>query len=143
MNLISDQDKLLYSSAIDDLHNTFSRECVFYKTSERVIISSLEEFNFFYEQNQPANSGQYFEVTGVFDVRIKWKDPAEAEGFHDFPERIDQATCRLKITPEAFAFLSGVDHFIVDGHKCNMTSSKRPHGLFDIQYYTIYLTETT
>jgi len=145
MNLITPLQKTYYQAAIDDLHDTFARNVVFWKDPDRILVAEEANFNYFYRgDNQPSVQETVTPVSGVFPVRIRWGNPntfdAPAESL-PIKAEVDNTLCRLKMKPDAFAFINGYQRIDVDGRACDLQGFSQPHGLIDVQYITVFVKE--
>jgi hypothetical protein len=142
MNLLPDADQLLYDDVFNDIHDTFSRKIIVYKTPERIIISTNSNYNFIYTNNQDGLEVQYIPVSGTLDARIKWLDPSDLKGQKDIKEEIHGNIVRLKIKKEDIGWFDDWKRVEVDGRPVQFFGTAQPHGLFDPNFYTIYLEES-
>jgi hypothetical protein len=137
-SLISDSDKLEYSSVFGDIHDTFSREVVVFKQDERVDIVTNDEFLAAYSfDDQSAVTYSSAPVSGIFKMRIKWLD-AKDEDAKFLDSDNPSSVVRLKMTREACHFIMPSQSIYVDGEDCEVIGSPKMHGLFAIDYYTVY-----
>lgn len=138
-SLISDAEKASWSAEFADLHDTFGRDVVIYKQPDRVDVVTNNDFIYAYRGSQQGSNFQFdtVPVSGTFKMRIKWINASKEE---DFPTdlHLPGQICRLKMTPEAYNFLSGFQSFYVDGVSCETVGSPQRHGLFDVDFYTLY-----
>lgn len=142
MNLLPDADQLLYDDVFNDIHDTFSRKIVVYKTPERVVISTNPNYNFIYTDAQEGMNVQYIPVSGVIDVRIKWLDPSDLKGQKDIKEEVHGNIVRLKVKKEDIYWFDDWKRVEIDGRTVQYFGTTQPHGLFDPNFYTIYLEES-
>lgn len=142
MNYLNKQQKVAYSKAFYDLHDTFSRNIVVFKHPNATLISSQPEYNFLYSQ-QTNTEIQYTPVSGVFPARIKWMNASEVNDSKEIRPTILGNFCRLKVKADALAFISGArgQRIEVDGRLVNWIGSSEPHGLFAPDFYNLYLRE--
>jgi hypothetical protein len=141
-SLITDEQKLAYGNVFNDMHDTFSRKIIVFKTPLRTVISTDINYNFLYGNNQDALKVEYTPVSGIFDARIKWFDPQVLQGYKEIKEEIHGNVCRLKIKKDARDFLDGSERVEIDGKYVQFFGSTQPHGLFDIDFYTMYFEES-
>ena len=142
-SLISQAQKAAFSSVFEDIHSTFERNIWIYRQANRVSISTSQEFNFAY-RDSPQFQGFDFStsvVSGIFGARIRWNDPAKEQNWKEIDPKIPGNICRLKLRPESLPFVSGASSIWVDGKPCEIIGNIRPHGLIDIQFYTIFVRE--
>lgn len=138
-SFLSAVEKAEMSQQFDNLHDTFSRNVVIYKESKKVNIFTNEDYISIYRNiNQGDNfTFSYEAISGIFSMRIKWLKPDEEK---NMPIEVDtpNQVCRLKMKKDAFDFLSGHQSVFVDGISCELIAGYRPHGLFDVDFYTLY-----
>lgn len=141
-SLLSATEKQQLGSVFNDIHDTFARDIVIIKNEQRVIITENVNYNYFYSDNQSIEDVEYIPVSGIFKGRIKWMD-IENKNVVSRNENFQPSTfsnyCRIKIDPSGYNFMTGCKEVWVDNIKCDWEGQIRPHGLFDIQYYTIYV----
>ena len=140
-SLVSDSEKLLLSSEFNDLHDTFSRLVTVYKTPERVVISTDSNYNFLYN-DQEAIEVAYVPVSGQFDCRIEWQDPSKMMGWPEIREEIRGNLCRVKAKIEFVDFISDAEKIEIDGRPVQSMGVSSPHGLFNIDFYTLFFKES-
>jgi hypothetical protein len=142
MNYFNPQQKIAYSKAFYDIHDTFSRDIVVFKHPNATLISSEPTFNFLYSQ-QTDDSVMYTPVSGIFPARIKWEHAYKINDARDIRPTIFGNYCRLKVKADALAFISGSrgQRIEVDGRTVNWIGSSEVHGLFNRDFYHIYLRE--
>lgn len=146
MNLFSDEQKLSYSAAFNDIHDSFGRNVVVVKEPKKVIIQVQDQsHNYFYDRSsQTSTEEQLIPVSGVFKMRIMWQDPSK-ELFggptNEVRPKIHDNTCRLKMKKDAFDFIDGYKEFLIDGRNCEWVGFSKPHGIISIDFYTILVKE--
>ena len=140
-SLVSDSEKLLLSSEFNDLHDTFSRLVTVYKTPERVVISTDSNYNFLYN-DQEAIEVSYVPISGQFDCRIEWQDPSKLMGWPEIREEIRGNLCRVKAKRAFVDFISDAEKIEIDGRPVQSMGVNRPHGLFNIDFYTLFFKES-
>ena len=117
MKLISDSEKEMYSSVMDDLHDTFKKTCVWLKEGQVLSIATDGNFNFVYGDNQVGVTSVLQQTTGSFDARIFYYDPMVRSKEFPIPEvplATDKLYVRLKVDPEAKAILENVKEVRID-----------------------------
>lgn len=142
MNLLTDEQKAIYGRAIMDLHDTFARKIMVYKTPERTVLSTTPSYNFIYNDQQEGENVTYVPVSGEIDVRIKWLSPQELKGLADIKEEIHGNIVRIKIKKEDMHWIEDWKHIEIDGRAVQFFGTSKPHGLFTVDYYTVYLEES-
>jgi hypothetical protein len=139
-SLLTTAEKTTYGSVFNDIHDTFSREIRFWKTPKRVVLSTDTEYNFLYDDQESISYNTIVE-SGVFNGRILWGDPSKAFMNPNFREEISENTCRVKVRSDSMHVFNSVEQIEIDGKNVQKINSERPHGLFEIDYYTIYFKE--
>jgi hypothetical protein len=148
MNFFSEAQKSEYSSVFDSIHESFGRNVLVVKEPKKVVIQELDEnFNYFYNaSSQKKSVSEILEpVSGVFKMRIQWQDPKpEAQGFEvsEIRPKIHANTCRLKMKKDAIDFIDGCKNIVVDGKNCEQVGFYKPHGIINVDFYTIFIRET-
>lgn len=140
-SLVDDNSKLMYASLLNDIHDTFARPVIVWKTPERTIISSDTSYNFLYN-DQESLDVNYQPVSGIFDCRIKWGDASELGGLNDIKEEIRGNICRVKAKKEMLDFIADAERIEIDGRVVQQFGTSRPIGLFDVYFYVIYFKES-
>ena len=140
-SLISDAEKLLLGNEFNDLHDTFSRPVTVYKTPERVVISTDSNYNFLYN-DQEAIEVTYVPISGQFDCRIEWQDPSKLMGWPEIREEIRGNICRIKAKKDFVDFISDAEKIEIDERPVQSMGTSKPHGLFNIDFYTLFFKES-
>lgn len=130
-----------YSNPFNNLHDTFSRKVVAWKTPERVVISSDTNYNFLYNE-QESIEVNYVPVSGVFDCRIQWQDPSKTMGWPEIKEEVRGNICRIKAKKDFVDFISDTEKIEIDKRPVQSIGSSKPHGLFEIDFYTLFFKES-
>lgn len=140
-SLVTEDQKLSYGDVFNDIHDTFARPIIIYKIPKKVIISSDLDYNFAYH-DQEALKADYIPVSGVFMARISWQDPSALNGYKEIKEEVHGNIVKLKVKKDVFDFLDNAEHVEIDGRAVQFFGSSRPHGLFGIDFYTIFYEES-
>ncbi len=142
MNLVPEAERNIYRAAIDDMHATFSRDITVWRRSAVTISPDDENFDAFSDRI-PTNR-QYVSESRVFKARIKYIDKQDKEFdliAGSFKTDIVQEfqLLRIKVNNEANNYIKDCEKITVDNYDYMILTVPRPHGLFDIDYFTIYL----
>lgn len=140
-SLISDEDKLALGNVFNEIHDTFARPVIAWKTPERVVVSSDTNYNFLYNE-QESIEVNYVPVSGVFDCRIQWQDPSKTMGWPEIKEEVRGNICRIKAKKDFVDFISDAEKIEIDGRPVQAVGSSKPHGLFVIDFYTLFFKES-
>lgn len=142
-SLLSESEKSELSLVFNDLHDTFARDIIIIKEAQRVIVTENPDYNFAYGGDQFLTNVEFTPVSGVFKGRIKWMDIEDRNNLQtnpNFKPSTFSNYCRIKLEPSGYNFIgTGVKEFWVDNVKCDWEGQRRPHGLFDIQFQTIFV----
>jgi hypothetical protein len=138
---LTDKQKAGYSKAFQKLHDTFARPVKVWKTPERVVISSDVNYNFLYNE-QESIEVSYTPISGIFDCRIQWQDPSRTMGWPEIREEIRGNICRIKARKDFVGFISDAERIEIDGRPVQPMGTNRPHGLFNVDFYTLFFKES-
>ncbi len=141
-SLIPPDAKAIYSQVLADVHDTFKRPFYVYRTAQQVIISTSADYNYLYGADQIVSDVSYTPVSGVFEGRIWWRDPSKFSEYKDLQPNLKGNVCRVKMTQDAWEFISGCENVVIDGRPTNLKGTSRPHGLFSGDYLTAFFEET-
>lgn len=140
-SLLFDEEKEEYSDVFGDLHDTFARKVTVWKTPERVVISTNSNYNFLYNE-QESIEVTYVPISGSFDCRIQWQDPSKMRGWPEIREEVRANICRIKARKDFVDFIDDAEKIEIDGKVVQSMGTNRPHGLFNIDFYTLYFMES-
>lgn len=142
-SLVSDAEKASWSSEFTNIHDTFARPVTMYKVANRVNIATTDEFQSIYRASVQGPNFDFATqpVEGIFDVRVKWLDPFKEANWSEISPKLAGNICRLKIKEDALEFLRDAQPVYVDGRACEIVGVTKPHGLFNIDFYTVFLRE--
>lgn len=140
-SLVSEINKLAYANEFNNIHDTFARPVTVWRTPERVVISSNPSYNFLYN-DQESIEVTYVPISGVFNCRIQWQDPSKTMGWPEIREEVRGNICRIKAKKDFVDFIDGAEKIEIDGRPVNAMGTNRPHGLFNIDFYTLFFKET-
>jgi hypothetical protein len=147
-SFISDADKLSMGNEFYNVHATFGRPIVIFKTAEETVVSTNPEHNFLFN-NSPTNDITVPIVqSGVFLARIlygkkealnSFSTPTNQGASEQIGIQLKEGEVRIKLDPTGAAFLEGCERVTFDGTIFRVTTNKRPHGLFKVDFETFYL----
>lgn len=141
---LTDSAKTQAGDEFNNLHATFARPITIFKTAQQVVISTNPAHNFLFQDAPMNDIVQNVIQSGVFPARIlygKREDLTQFAGANNQQPviRLKEGEARIKLDPTGAAFLQGVDRVTFDNTIFDLTTSQRPHGLFDPNFYTFYL----
>jgi hypothetical protein len=140
-SLVSNAEKLSWANEFNNIHDTFARPVTVWKTPERVVVSSDPNYNFLYNE-QESIEVTYIPVSGKFDCRIQWQDPSKMGGWPEIREEVRGNICRIKAKKDFVDFISDAEKIEIDGRPVQALGTNRPHGLFNIDFYTLFFKES-
>jgi len=144
-NLISASERTALNAVIDDVHETFAREITVFKEASQIVIITDPSFNPLYNTAGQTTSYVNTPVYKTFKARILYQDDFKkqywSEGQLNNQIKLEAVvgSVRIKIRAEDYDYIKDGRRFDVDGKRYVLNSTFRPHGLFDNQYYTLYL----
>ena len=138
---LTEKQKAAYAKPFQKLHDTFARPVTVWKTPERVVISTNPNYNFLYNE-QESIEVSYIPISGTFDCRIQWQDPSTTMGWPEIREEIRGNICRIKAKKDFVTFIDNAERIEIDGRPVQAMGTNRPHGLFNIDFYTLFFKET-
>jgi hypothetical protein len=144
-SLLTAAEKSALNAVIADVHETFAREITVYKDASKVVIITDPNFNPLYNTAGQTTSVINTPVYKTFKARILYEDDFKkqywSEGQLNTQIKLEAVvgSVRLKITAEDYEYIKDARRVDLDGKRFVLNSSFRGHGLFDSQYYTLYL----
>ena len=144
-NLISASERTALNAVIDDVHETFAREITVFKEASQIVIITDPNFNPLYNTAGQTTSYVNTPVYKTFKVRIFYNDDVSKKYWSEsglasqIKLEVVVGSVRIKMRAEDYDYIKDARRFDLDGKRFVLNSSFRPHGLFDNQYYTLYL----
>ena len=144
-NLISASERVALNATMEDIHETFAREITVFKEASQIVIITDPNFNQLYNTAGQTTSYVNTPVYKTFKVRIQYNDDigkkywSESGLASQIKLEAVVGSVRIKIRAEDYEYIKDGRRFDVDGKRFVLNSTFRPHGLFDNQFYTLYL----
>jgi hypothetical protein len=144
-SLLSDSEKTALDLVIEDVHETFARTITVFKEASEVVIITDPNFNPLYNTAGQMTSIVNTAVYKQFKARIYYNNDIKKEYWNESSVNTQiklqtvVGTVRIKIKAEDYEYIKDGRRFDLDGRRFVLNSSFRGHGLFDSQYYTLYL----
>tara|TARA_B100000212_G_scaffold136765_1_gene102991 strand:- start:11300 stop:11758 length:459 start_codon:yes stop_codon:yes gene_type:complete len=144
-SFISDFAKQAFAKQFEHIHDTFARDIVVYKEAKKVIINTDPNYNYIYNNTGGAASVQNVPQKFVFKARILYDDNRDTEYFGEFGtstkvKRVDSnSRVRIKLKKEDYMQIKDLKRIEFDERMFMVDSDPRAHGLFDVNFYTLYL----
>ena len=144
-NLISASQRVALNATMEDIHETFAREITVFKEASQIVIITDPSFNPLYNTAGQTTSYVNTPVYKTFKVRIQYNDDigkkywSESGLASQIKLEAVVGSVRIKIKAEDYEYIKDGRRFDVDGKRFVLNSTFKPHGLFDNQFYTLYL----
>ena len=144
-NLISASQRVALNAVMEDIHETFAREITVFKEASQIVIITDPSFNPLYNTAGQTTSYVNTPVYKTFKVRIQYNDDigkkywSESGLASQIKLEAVVGSVRIKIKSEDYEYIKDGRRFDVDGKRFVLNSTFKPHGLFDNQFYTLYL----
>lgn len=144
-NLISASERVALNATMEDIHETFAREITVFKEASQIVIITDPNFNPLYNTAGQTTSYVNTPVYKTFKVRIQYNDDigkkywSESGLASQIKLEAVVGSVRIKIKAEDYEYIKDGRRFDVDGKRFVLNSTFKPHGLFDNQFYTLYL----
>jgi hypothetical protein len=144
-NLISASQRVALNAVMEDIHETFAREITVFKEASQIVIITDPSFNPLYNTAGQTTSYVNTPVYKTFKVRIQYNDDigkkywSESGLASQIKLEAVVGSVRIKIKAEDYEYIKDGRRFDLDGKRFVLNSTFKPHGLFDNQFYTLYL----
>jgi hypothetical protein len=136
-DLFTPKEKESLSAELLHIHDTFSRDITVYKEAQKVIISTDPGFNHLYGDSASATNVKKVPVKKIFKARIRYdldnKNLVSNVGSNETSQ------VRIKLKLADYNYISDAKRIEFDGRMFHVDSDARAHGLFGVQFYTIFL----
>lgn len=150
-SLLSDAEKQVFSLEMDNLAQTFERDILVFKTPEIVVVSTNLNYNRFQAQdsNLVNQNPENIPVKHIVKARIWYEKQQNAPFLNPYVGgNLDEAQLKLKneegrvrvkVNQAGYDLLFDAKKVEFDGLTYKVDSLERPHGLFNVWYYTFWL----
>jgi hypothetical protein len=142
---LSDKDKLHLASQFNNLHDTFARDIIVYKEAQKVIVSTDPNYNYIYNNSGPTTSIENVPQKKTFKARIFYDYNREMEYFGEAnaQTKVERVSAndrvRIKLKKADYDFIKDAKRIEFDGRMFFIDSDARAHGLFNVDFYTLFL----
>lgn len=143
MDLFSEAEKAQFSSYIDDIHDTFKMTILYFKEQDVLTLSSNQNFNYVYDENQSGVTKTTQIHSGTFDARVQYFDPVKIRMSQQYPVGnlpviMDKTYARIKLKKDDYdAIFNGIVKIKMDGLTFEILNVPQMHGLFDNNYVSV------
>jgi hypothetical protein len=144
----TNEEKTELSDIFNTLHETFSREIYMFKQRDELVITENPNHSYIWD-NAPTNTQTISTIiSGKFNARILYSNKQNKDfvstrqrdgGEDQIGAEIFNGDVRLKLDPTGALFLKDAQRVKFDGDIFEISTDKRPHGLFDPKWETFYL----
>jgi len=148
-NLISEKYRNEMRSAMQDIHDTFSRPIYYFKEAKTVVLSTQPSYNPIYQQNSiTQQTFKRITQSGSFNARIQYDTDKSTDQFSSYQVnsqlklKLPDGYVRIKVDYCGYEQLKSTKRLDFDGRRFSVESDVRPHGLFRPQHFTFYLLPT-
>ena len=153
MNLLGDKNyRLALESGRQNIFDSFSRTVVAYRTPQKTILDTTNNFSFSYDNPDYSNDNtqdlvSYSGISGSFQACIQYDKDLEklfASPTRNSKESLGiikaDGLVRMKISSGDYnTFFHEAIDIQFDYYDFQIFKTERPHGLFSPKYYTLYL----
>ena len=119
------------------LHDTFGRDIVVYKEAQKVVISTDPNYNYLYGNSGATTSVSNVPVKKIFKARIRYD--LDNKNLISNVGSNETSQVRIKLKKSDYTYISDAKRIEFDGRMFHVDSDPRAHGLFDVQFYTLFL----
>lgn len=147
-SFISDSQRGSLEAPFSILHNTFGRNISMFKNGTQITISTNANHDYIWESAPQNDQFEVIPISGIFKARIlygkvqarnQFNSATQGKGTDQLNIELDVGDVRIKLDPTGAAFISDATRVILDGDIFNIETPKRPHGLFNPQFYDFIL----
>lgn len=142
-NLVDEAMRKKIRAAIEDVHETFSREVTIFKRKTEVFVSSgSSTYNALYNRlkNEQKTLGKVTQLK--VKARVDYIDRQEKANVGGINAQVNVAipdgSVRLKIDSSGHAALKTSQKVEIDGQLYELISDSAKTGPFSVQYYVMY-----
>lgn len=123
---------------MDNIHVTFGRPIVIYRTATQIIIDSKPDNNYMFAGAPTNSETMVIQSSGVFLARILYGKKQDLAVFDNVRMRnsaeqnnlfLQEGEARLKLDPTGKAFIEGCQSVVFDGKIMTLVQSERPHSV--------------
>jgi hypothetical protein len=137
-DLYTDAEKAVVAANLLHLHDTFGRDIIVYKEAQKVIISTDPNYNYLYNSGgSTTTSVTNKPVKKTFKARIRYD--LDNKNLESNIGSNETSQVRIKLKKEDYTYISDAKRIELDGRMFHVDSDPRAHGLFDVQFYTLFL----
>ena len=137
-DLFTSAEKESLAAELLHLHDTFGRDIVVYKEAQKVIVSTDPNYNYLYNSGgATTTSVKNTPVKKTFKARIRYD--LDNKNLTSNVGSDESSQVRIKLKKVDYDYISDAKRIEFDGRMFHVDSDARAHGLFDVQFYTLFL----
>jgi len=136
-DLFTDSEKEEIAANLLHLHDTFGRDIIVYKEAQKVVISTDPNYNYLYGNSGATTSVSNVPVKKTFKARIRYD--LDNKNLISNIGSNETSQVRIKLKKADYNYISDAKRIEFDGRMFHVDSDPRAHGLFDVQFYTLFL----
>jgi hypothetical protein len=147
-NLISNEEAESFRSAMKDLHDTYARDIVIYKTAQKTIVSTNVQHNFLYDSGPYQTETEDVVVSGTYQARIHYPSELKIQQFlraggskNEDQLQLKRKDYKVKLVVEEDVknILINCERIEFDGVVYMSEYDPYPHGVIGVQFWNFYL----
>lgn len=146
-DLVSAADKADMEAAIEDIHDTFSRDITIYKNEKEVFVAATPQFNSTYNalyqklKNATGTKSKVSRYAVKARVQYNYKQETSSEAGMGAQMNIPLSVgnLRIKLNQKAYLDFKFATKIEIDGILWRIISDASRAGLFSPQYYVLFL----
>ncbi len=145
--LLTDAQKAALGAQFSSMAQTFERNIVVYQEAEKTVVSSNPSFTRLNAANQNNTDIENEPVLQTIPARILYGSKMTNEfaqlshGDLDFQKKLkmSEGIVRIKVRATYYNFFKDAKKVELDGQLFDVDTVERPHGLFNVDFYTFWL----
>lgn len=146
-SFISPANEDALNNIFNKMQATFGRPITIYQTAQETVLVTNPNNNYLFNQAPDNSLTSTVIQSGVYLARIQWGKKQLTAQFGGAPNmqnqiQLAEGECRIKLDPTGAAFIADAERVQFDDNILYVKSDPRPHGLFDPNFRTFYLTRT-
>ena len=144
-SLLTTAEKTTCNDAMDDLHDTFARNVTVYKDAVITISTPSQSYNTIYGNAGATTPITYTPQSSTVSARILYGKNYPEDYFADSQSNsqlkifLPEGKVRMILKAADYSTVSQAKRIEFDSQRFAIDSDFRAHGVFGVQFYTIYL----
>lgn len=144
MSILSAAEKADVEGMFGQLHDTFARPIVYYKTPQEVVVSTSSSHNSFFQDAASNAEVTLVQQSGSMTARILYGQKNALESLI-MPGGVSNnmilgvGECRIKLPASGAAVFEDAKRVTVDGVVYEIDTDQRVIGPFNLDWFSLYL----